>query len=91
MADMIVDRAEDRLVPREDLRSRVPALIQGVERRVEGMGTFGPIRTVQRRFLAEYSEDQGYARRIREAREECQSIMQELRRVCEYTQEREAW
>ena len=85
MADMIVDRVEDRIIPHEGLQSRAPAVIGGVERRVEGMGPFGPIRTVHRRYLSESSEALGSARRLRESRDECQHIMQELRQVCEAT------
>ena len=91
MAEMIVDRVEEGILPTDGSQSRAPAVIGGVERRVEGIGPFGPIRTVHRRYLAESSEALGSARRLRESREECQHVIQQLRQVCEYTQEREAW
>ena len=68
MAEMLVDRVEDRMLLSDGSQSRAPAVIGGVERRVEGMGPFGPIRTVHRRYLAESSEALGSARRLREFR-----------------------
>ena len=91
MAKMIVDKVEDRILPAEANAPPAPAVITGVESRVEAATAFGPIRTVHRSYRAESSEALGSARRLRESRDECQHIIEQLRQVCEYYQGREMW
>ena len=79
MAEMIVDRVDDRISQTGGSQSNMPAVIEGVETRVEGMGSFGPIRTVHRRYHAETAEALGSARRLRESREECQHVMHQFK------------
>ena len=91
MAEMIEDGVEARIIAADANAPPVPAVIAGVESRVEAVTAFGPIRTVHRSYRAESAEALGSARRLRESRDECHNIAVQLRLVCEYYQGREMW
>ena len=88
---MIEDGVEDRIVAADANAPPVPAMIAGVESRIEAATTFGPVRTVLRSYLSESAEALGSVRRLRESRDECHYIAEQLRLVCEYYQGREMW
>ena len=68
-----------------------PVYYGAIEQRSESPGPFGPIRTVRRMYHTETAEAMGTARRLHESQEECQQVMAQMRRVCEYAEQREVW
>ena len=91
MADMIEDGVEDGNDAADANAPPVPAMIAGVESRIEAATTYGPVRTVLRSYLAESAEALGSVRQLRVSRDECNHIAEQLRKTCEYYQGREMW
>ncbi len=91
MANMIVDQTGGRNLLAVTSLPQEPAIVTAIEQSVQAMGPFGPVRAAQRRYIAESPEALGTARRLRVSQEECDLVMDELRQVCQATQERETW
>ena len=88
---MIEDETENRIVAANADASQTVAVIEGTESRIEAASTFGPMRTVHRSYRSESLEALGSVRRLHQSRDECRRIVEQLRRVCDYYQERETW
>ena len=88
---MIEDETENRIVAANADAPQTAAVIEGIECRIEAASTFGPMRTVHRSYRADSLDTLGSVRRLHRSRDECRHIADQLRRVCDYYQEKETW
>ena len=91
MTEMIEDRIQNGVVVVNANAQLLPAIAVGTESTIEAVTAFGPTRATQRTFRVESAEAAGTARQLLNSREECQYLSDQLRRVCEYYQVRDAW
>ena len=89
--NMIEDETENRIVAANAGSSQAVAMIEGSETRVETASSFGPWRAAHRSYRASSLDSLGSVRSLHRSRDECRHIADQLRRVCDYYQEKEIW